>query len=38
LISGQVHDQIAKGKMAITYLGEEPLRGIGTPVKIYKVV
>ena len=38
LISGQVHDQIAKGKMPITYLGEEPLRGIGTPVKIYKVV
>jgi adenylate cyclase len=38
LISGQVHDQIAKGKMAITFLGEEPLRGIGTPVKIYKVV
>ena len=37
LISGQVHDQIVKGKMAITYLGEEPLRGIGTPVKIYKV-
>ncbi len=38
LISEQVHDQIAKGKMQITYLGEEPLRGIGTPVKIYKVV
>jgi len=38
LISGQVHDQIVKGKMSITYLGEEPLRGIGTPVKIYKVV
>ena len=38
LISGQVHDQIAKGKIQIVYLGEEPLRGIGTPVKIYKVV
>ena len=38
LISGQVHDQIVKGKLSITYLGEEPLRGIGTPVKIYKVV
>jgi adenylate cyclase len=38
LISGLVHDQIAKGKMQVTYLGEEPLRGIGTPVKIYKVV
>ena len=38
LISGQVYDQIAKGKMQITYLGEEPLRGIGIPVKIYKVV
>jgi adenylate cyclase len=38
LISGQVYDQIAKGKMQITYLGEEPLRGIGTPVAVYKVV
>ena len=38
LISGQVYDQIAKGKMEITCLGEEPLRGIGIPVKIYKVV
>lgn len=38
LISEHVLDQIAKGKMSITYLAEEPLRGIGTPVKIYKVV
>ena len=38
LISGQVYDQIVKGKMEIAYLGEEPLRGIGIPVKIYKVV
>jgi adenylate cyclase len=38
LISGQVYHQIAKGKMSITYLGEEPLRGIGTPVEVYKVL
>lgn len=38
LMSGQVYHQIAKGKMQVTYLGEEPLRGIGTPVKVYKVV
>ncbi|HEX6225518.1 MAG TPA: adenylate/guanylate cyclase domain-containing protein [Chryseolinea sp.] len=37
LISGQVYDQIAKGKLPITYIGEEPLKGIGVPVKIYKV-
>jgi len=37
LISGQVYRQIAKSKMEITYLGEEPLRGIGTPVEVYKV-
>ena len=38
LISGQVYQQIVRGKMEITYLGEEPLRGIGTPVDVYKVV
>ena len=38
LISGQVYDQIVKGRMQITYLGEEPLKGIGVPVKVYKVV
>jgi adenylate cyclase len=38
LISGQVYEQIVKGKMPITYIGEEPLKGIGVPVKIYKVV
>jgi adenylate cyclase len=38
LISGQVYDQIAVGKMSIEFLGEEPLKGIGTPVQVYKVV
>jgi class 3 adenylate cyclase len=38
LISGQVYHQIVKGKMEITYLGEERLRGIASPVEIYKVV
>jgi adenylate cyclase len=38
LISGQVYDQIVKGKLPISYIGEEPLRGIGVPVKIYKVI
>jgi adenylate cyclase len=37
LISGQVFRQIVKGKMEIKFLGEEPLRGIGTPVEIYSV-
>ncbi|WP_276372620.1 adenylate/guanylate cyclase domain-containing protein [Chryseolinea sp. H1M3-3] len=37
LISGQVFHQIVKGKMDIKFLGEEPLRGIGTPVEIYSV-
>jgi adenylate cyclase len=37
LISGQVYQQIAKGKRQITFLGEEPLRGIGTPVEVYSV-
>jgi adenylate cyclase len=38
LISGQVHDQIAKGKLEVYYLGQETLRGLGAPVDIYKVV
>ena len=38
LISGQVYNQIAKGIKQISYLGEELLRGIGTPVEVYKVV
>ncbi len=38
LISGQVYIQIAKGIKQISYLGEELLRGIGTPVEVYKVV
>ena len=38
LISGQVYEQIAKGKMSILYLGNEMLRGIGTPVDLYKVI
>jgi adenylate cyclase len=37
LISGQVYHQIAKGKSQITFLAEEPLRGIGTPVEVYSV-
>jgi adenylate cyclase len=38
LISGQVYNQIAKGKMEISFLGQETLRGLGDPVDIYKVV
>jgi adenylate cyclase len=38
LISGQVHERIAPGKINITYIGEEPLRGIGKPVAVYKVL
>jgi adenylate cyclase len=38
LISGQVYQQIAKGKMELTSLGEEPLKGILTPVAVYKVI
>jgi adenylate cyclase len=37
LISEEVYNRIAPGKRVITCLGEEPLRGLGTPVKIYKV-
>jgi adenylate cyclase len=38
LISGQVYDQIVKGKMKISHLGQETLRGLEAPVDIYKVV
>jgi adenylate cyclase len=38
LISGQVYKQIAKGNVQFTYLGEEPLRGIGEPVDVYNVI
>jgi adenylate cyclase len=38
LISGEVYHKIARGKMEMTFLGEEPLKGIGTPVEIYKVL
>lgn len=38
LFSGQVYNQIETGKVTIEYLGEESLRGLGTPVEIYKVV
>ena len=38
LISGQVHQQIVKGNMEIMFLGEEPLKGIGSPVEVYKVL
>jgi adenylate cyclase len=37
LISGQVYELIAPGKTSISYIGEEPLRGIGKPVTVYKV-
>jgi adenylate cyclase len=37
LISGQVLERIAPGKITISYIGEEPLRGIGKPVAVYKV-
>lgn len=38
LISGQVYNQIVKGKMEIFFLGQETLRGLADPVDIYKVV
>jgi adenylate cyclase len=38
LISGQVYDQIEKGKTEIFFLGQETLRGLADPVDIYKVV
>jgi adenylate cyclase len=37
LISGEVFQRIAPGKKKISFLGEEPLRGIGKPVELYKV-
>jgi adenylate cyclase len=37
LISEQVYNKIQIGKIAIQYLGEELLRGIATPVKVYRV-
>ena len=37
LISGQIFRQIEKGKVEIEFLSEEPLRGIGQPVEVYKV-
>ncbi len=37
LISGEVYSRITPGKHAITCLGDEPIRGLGTPVTIYKV-
>ncbi|HYG19309.1 MAG TPA: adenylate/guanylate cyclase domain-containing protein [Ohtaekwangia sp.] len=37
LISGEVLNRVAPGKMNVSYLGEEPLRGIGKPVEVYKV-
>ena len=37
-MSGQVYEQVATGKMEITYLGEELLKGIETPVRVYKVI
>ncbi len=37
LISGEVLQRIAPGKKKISFLGEEPLRGIGKPVELYAV-
>jgi len=37
LISGEVHQRITPGKTPIHYLGEEILKGIEKPVKIYRV-
>lgn len=38
LISDQVYKQIEKGSTKISFLAQEPLRGIGTPIGVYKVV
>jgi adenylate cyclase len=37
LISEEVYNRIAPGRQTITCLGDEPIRGLGTPIKIYKV-
>lgn len=37
LISGEVLQRIAPGKKKISFLGEEPLRGIGKPIELYAV-
>ena len=37
LISGEVFQRITQGKKKISYLGVEPLRGIGKPVELYNV-
>lgn len=37
LISDQVYQRIEKGSMQISFLAQEPLRGIGIPVEVYKV-
>lgn len=37
LISGEVFQRITPGKKTISFLGEEPLRGIGKPVELYSV-
>jgi adenylate cyclase len=36
LMSQEVYDKIIPGKIAITYLGEEALRGIERPVRVYR--
>jgi adenylate cyclase len=38
LISGQVVNQITAGKTEIQFVDSELLRGIGTPVEVYKVI
>lgn len=37
LISEEVYSRIAAGRQTITCLGDEPIRGIGNTIKIYKV-
>lgn len=37
LISQDVYDRISPGRHLITCLGDEPIRGLATPVTIYKV-
>ena len=37
LISGQVYEKIIPGKITVTHLGQEPLKGIEIPVEVYSV-
>jgi len=37
LISGEVYEKIIPGKINVSHLGQEPLRGIEKPVEVYRV-